>query len=434
MLGIITLFIALSTQLGFLIYRIITKDRQTRIKHLIRIAAFIIFALLMAMGVYRFGFRWIGLSILLGILAVFSIIFFIRNPRLEKKYKRTTSILSCASGCFMLTFLILPGILFPQFTPIAPTGSYAVDTTSVTFVDDSRVDPFSKTNEYRKLTVQFWYPDIEKGTYTFPLAVFSHGAFGYRSSNISTFEDLASNGYVVCSIDHSYHAFFSKHTDGSMTFVNTAFLNDAVNITNDVYDKQTTYTKTHEWLSLRTEDIDFVLKKILNNTEGETPEFIEALINEDKIGLFGHSLGGAAAAQIGREWPVVDGVIVIDGTMIGEETGFENGQAILTKKDYPVPLLNLYNDSHYEDAQQSGTAYNNLSASSHGVEAHDIVIRDSGHLNFTDLPLFSPIFARMLGTGEVDSPYCIKTMNHIVLEFFNYTLKDAGGLQLKTEY
>jgi pimeloyl-ACP methyl ester carboxylesterase len=168
--------------------------------------------------------------------------------------------------------------------------------------------------------------------------------------------------------------------------------------------------------------------------EGETPETIGTLINEDKIGLFGHSLGGAAAAQTGRERPDVDAVIVIDGTMIGEETGIENGQVILTKEDYPVPLLNLYNDSHYEDARQLGTAYNNLSASAHAAEAYDIVIRDSGHLNFTDLPLFSPAFARMLGTGEVDSPYCIKTMNHIVLDFFNHTLKDAGALQLKTEY
>ncbi|MGF7142024.1 putative dienelactone hydrolase [Anaerotaenia torta] len=434
MLGIITLFIALSAQLGFLIYRIVTKDRQTRIKHVIRIAAFIIFALLMATGVYWWGFRWISLFILLAILAVFSAVFFIRKPVSEKKYKRSTAILSCVNGCFMLTFLILPGILFPQFTPVAPTGSYAVNTTSVTFVDDSRIDPFSGTDENRKLTVQFWYPDLEKGTDTFPLAVFSHGAFGYRGSNISTFEDLASNGYVVCSIDHSYQAFFAKHTDGSMTFVNTAFLNDAVNITNGDYDNQATYTKTHEWLALRTDDINFVLNKILNRVEGEIPESIGALINEDKIGLFGHSLGGAAAAQMGRERPDVDAVIVIDGTMIGEETGFENGQAILTREAYPVPLLNLYNDSHYEDARQLGTAYNNLSASAHAAEAYDIVIRDSGHLNFTDLPLFSPTFARMLGTGEVDSSYCIKTMNDIVLDFFNYTLKDTGTLQLKTEY
>ena len=434
MLGIITLLIALVTQFGFLIYRLATKSLQTKGKHIIRITAFITFASLMALGVYQWGLRWAGMFILLAILAVFSAVFFIRKPTTEKKYKRSTVILSCLGGCIVLTFCILPGILFPQFNPIAPTGPYAVGTTSVTFVDDSRVDPYSETGEGRKLTVQFWYPDVDEGTDTFPLAIFSHGSFGFRGSNASTFQDLASNGYVVCSIDHSYHAFFAKHTDGTITVVNTEFFNDAVNITNGDYDEHTTYTKTHEWLAIRTDDMNFILDQILNQSEGQIPDSVGTLINENKIGLFGHSLGGAAAAQIGRERPDVDAVIVIDGTMIGEESGFEDGQAILTTEAYPIPLLNLYNDSHYEDARQLGTAYNNLSASAHAAEAYDVVIRGSGHLNFTDLPLFSPTFARMLGTGEVDSRYCIETMNQIVLDFFNHTLKDAETPQLQTEY
>lgn len=434
MLGIITLLIAFSAQIGFLVYRLVTKKNQTKVKHIIRIAAFSIFSLFLAAGVYWWGFRWIGLFLLLAVMAVFSIKYFMTQPKAEKEYKSLTSVLSCLGGCSLLTFCILPGILFPQFNPVASTGSYAVNTTSVTFVDASRVDPFSMTGENRKLTVQFWYPAIEEGSDAFPLAVFSHGAFGYRGSNLSTFEDLAGNGYVVCSIDHSYHAFFAQHNDGTATLVNTDFFNDAINITNGVYDEETTYNKTHEWLDLRAGDMNFVLNKILSNTNSEIPEAVYSLIDPEKIGLFGHSLGGAAAAQLGRERPDVDGVIVIDGTMIGEETAFKNGHAILTTEAYPVPLLNLYNDSHYEDAKLLGTAYNNLSASAHAIEAYDVVIRGSGHLNFTDLPLFSPALARMLGTGEADSRYCIETMNQIVLDFFDHTLKDTEDLHLQTEY
>ncbi len=434
MLGIITLLIALSTQIGFLVYRLTTKNRQTKVKHIMRIVTFTVFSMLLIAGVYWWGFRWTGLFILLAILAIISVIYFIGKPKAEKEFKGFKAVLSSVNGCILLTFCILPSILFPQFKPVAATGSFAVNTTSVTFTDVSRVDLFSPTGENRKLTVQFWYPDIGEGSDTLPLAIFSHGSFGYRGSNLSTFEDLASNGYVVCSIDHSYHAFFSQHTDGSTTLVNTDFLNDAVNITNDAYDQQTTYTKTHEWLALRTGDMDFILNKILSNEKREIPQSVYSLINKEKIGLFGHSLGGAAAAQLGRERSDVDAVIVIDGTMIGEEIGFEKGQAVLNAAPYPVSLLNLYNDSHYDDARQAGMAYNNLSASAHAVQAYDAVIRGSGHLNFTDLPLFSPTLARMLGTGEVDSRYCIETMNQIVLDFFNCTLKDAGTPDLKTEY
>ena len=434
MLGMITLLITLSVQIGVLVCQLATKNRQSKVKHIMRIAAFAIFSLFLVTGAYWWGFRWIALFILLAILAISSAIYFIKQPRAEKEYKCLTAVFSCISGCVLLTICILPGILFPQFNPVTSMGPYAVDTTSVTFVDTSRVDPFSKTCENRKLTVQFWYPAVEEGSNTFPLAVFSHGSFGYRGSNLSTFKNLASNGYVVCSIDHSYHAFFAQHNDGSTTLVNMDFLNNAINITNGDYDEKTTYNKTHEWLDLRTGDMNFVLNKILNNANREIPEFVCTLINPEKVGLFGHSLGGAAAAQLGRECPDVDAVIVIDGTMIGEEIAFENGHAILNTEAYPVPLLNLYNDSHYRDAKLLGTTYNNLSASAHAKEAYDVVIRGSGHLNFTDLPLFSPALARMLGTGEVDSRYCIKTMNQIVLDFFNHTLKDEKGLHLQTEY
>lgn len=434
MLGIITLLIAISAQIGFFIYRLVTKNRQTKVRHIMRISAFAIFSLLLITGVYWWSFRWMGLFILLAILTIFSGIYFIRKPRAEKEFRVLGAVLSCLIGCIILTLFILPGIMFPQFKSVDVTGPYAVNTSTVTLVDTSRVDDFSETGESRKLTVQFWYPYTTENSETYPLVVFSHGAFGYRGSNLSTFKDLASNGYVVCSIDHSYHAFFAKHTDGSTTLVNMDFLNDAVNITNGDYDEKTTFEKTHAWLNLRTKDMDFVLNKILNNDNGEISKSLYSLINKEKIGLFGHSLGGAAAAQLGRDRSDIGAVIVIDGTMIGEEIGYENGQSILNEEPYPIPLLNLYNDSHHKDAQLEGTAYNNISASTKAVQAYDTVIKTSGHLNFTDLPLFSPVLAGMLGTGEVDSRYCIETMNKIVRDFFNSTLKDAGRPNLQDEY
>lgn len=434
MLGTITLLIALSAQIAFLAYQLMTRKRQTQVKHIMRIAAFAIFSLLLMTGVYWWGFRWMGLFILLFIFAVFSAVYFVRQPKPEREFKGLFTVFSCLSGCILLAFSILPGVLFPQFAPLVPTGPYTVGTTSVTLVDGSRVDPFSQAGDNRKLSVQFWYPNVDNGSDDFPLAVFSHGAFGYRGSNLSTFEDLASNGYVVCSIDHSYHAFFAKHADGSTTLVNKQFLDDAVKVTNGDYDGQTTYIKTQDWLDLRTGDMNFVIDKMLDNATGQIPGALYSLINIDKIGLFGHSLGGATAAQLGRERQDVDAVIVIDGTMLGEATSFANGKTILNAEPYPVSLLNLYSDSHYQDAQTAGTTYNNIAASERATEAYDVVIRRSGHLNFTDLPLFSPTLARMLGTGEVDSRYCIETMNQIVVDFFNYTLKNAGELHLQTEY
>ena len=434
MLGIITLLIALITQAAFLIFRIATKSLNKKAMHITRVAAFAAFSLLMITGVFWWGFRWMGLFLALAILAIYSGLYFIRKPKAEKQYKTFAAVRSFISGCVLMTFCIMPGILFPQFREVAPTGTYAVASQSVTFVDASRVDPYSQEGENRKLTVQFFYPSEAQSTDIFPLVVFSHGAFGYRGSNLSTYKDLASNGYVVCSIDHSFHSFFAQHTDGSRTLVNMDFLNDAVNITNGVYNDKTAYEKTHEWLALRAADMNFILDEMLHDESGKLPIGISSRINSDKIGLFGHSLGGATAAQLARMRMDVDAVAVIDGTMFSEETAFENGRVKLTDNPYPVPLLNLYNEDHYNDAQQQGLAYSNLSASAHAAQAYDVVIRGSGHLNFTDLPLFSPALASMLGIGSVDSRYCIDTMNDIVLAFFNHTLKGAAELSLQSEY
>ena len=55
-------------------------------------------------------------------------------------------------------------------------------------------------------------------------------------------------------------------------------------------------------------------------------------------------------------------------------------------------------------------------------------------MNYTDLPLFSPALASVLGAGEIDSTHCITTMNEIVLAFFDCYLKDAGMFSVQECY
>jgi predicted dienelactone hydrolase len=239
---------------------------------------------------------------------------------------------------------------------------------------------------------------------------------------------------VVCSIDHTYHAFFTKQTDGEMIIANMDFINETIAVTNEDYDTQKTYELTSQWLKLRQQDMNFVLEEILKGTKQADADEVYQLIDTDKIGLFGHSMGGATAAALGRDRSDIDAVIVVDGTMLGEEIGFENGKTILKSDAYPIPILNLYNEDHYEDAKQAGMDYANSYASANAFDAREIVIKGSGHLNYTDLPLFSPTLAKMLGTGEVDSRYCIETTNQIIIKYFNHYLKGVKDLELLSEY
>ena len=296
-------------------------------------------------------------------------------------------------------------------------------------------DEFSKAGGNRALTVEFWYPNNADKTY--PLVVFSHGAFGFSGSNYSTFAELASNGYVVASIGHTHHAFYTIDTNGKVTTVDTDFINRAaeINAAHDTRHKKEIFNTTSEWMKLRTDDENFVLDTILSEHENNSADTLFSIIDTKKIGLFGHSLGGASSAQIGRVRDDIDAVIVLDGTMLGEEVAFENSAVVLNDAPYPVPLLNIYAEDHYKNSKELvGDAYNNFHATENAVCAYETVFKNAGHLNFTDLPLFSPMLARMLGVGKIDERYCIETMNKIVLEFFNSYLKDAGVPKIEKEY
>lgn len=433
MLGIVIFIILLLMEVGFMLYSLISKSYQKGKKSIINISVLILMSILCVFGVIQLSFRWYILLTVLLIRAVMGTWYLLRGKGKKVSiFKKRYVVLKGINNAILVVLAILPAIIFPQFSPIRPTGEYKVKTISYTLTDPERLETFADQNENRKVTIQFWYPD--NSTETYPLVVFSHGSFGFRGSNRSTFEELASNGYVVCSIDHTYHAFFTKQTDGKIIIVNSGFLNDAIAATNDDFDVRTTYLKTQEWLQIRLGDMNLVLNDILDKADQTNSDGVYHLINTDKIGLFGHSLGGATAAELGRERKDIDAAIVIDGTMLGEEVGLKNDSVILNNTPYPIPLLNIYNESHFEDATKYAATYDNMVATANAADAKQTVIKGAGHLNFTDLPLFSPFLAGLLGTGEVDSRYCIETMNQIVLNYFNYYLKDAKDLKLNQEY
>ena len=60
------------------------------------------------------------------------------------------------------------------------------------------------------------------------------------------------------------------------------------------------------------------------NTGNEIQKIL-FMTDTEKIGLMGHSLGGAASVTVGRERDDIDAVIDLDGTMLGEQLSYENG-------------------------------------------------------------------------------------------------------------
>ena len=432
MIGMIVLVSLILAELFFNGFCILKKKSYRKEKAIFNGCELGLFVLLALAGVIQWSFRWGLLAVFLVVRGIMALVSLVRKKP-EKNYKLTKVLLKTVVSLFLVMLVLTPALVFPQTTQLKPTGDYDCETVSYTWTDKNRVETFRDDGSNRKVTVQFWYPKTETDE-TFPLVVFSHGAFGYRMSNLSTFEELASHGYVVCSIDHPYHAFFTKQTDGEIIPANREFIQAVLSANGEGADEAEIFSRSREWLALRCGDMNFVLDTIAEQTQNNREELVYQCIDFTKIGVIGHSMGGAAAVELGRERTDIDAVIDLEGTMFGEETAYENGAYQFRDTPYLLPLLSIDSMAYHEEAEKYGDLYVNNVVLKNAQDALEVHFIGAEHLNFTDLPRFSPILASYLGAGEIDPDYCINTMNGVILEYYNHYLKGDPELLIQETY
>ncbi len=428
-MGTVLLLALFIIEIIFMGWELITKKNHSIEKSVVRLAETSIFAILCVCGVLEWGFRYTLIAVILAIQSIISIVTLIKKK--QKDYKLSSSILRVIRNAFIYTSALFIAILCPQNKMPAVAGEYDFSVAKYTWTDTSRIETFTDTGENRSITIDFYYPDDMAQKY--PLAVFSHGAFGISMSNYSTYADLASHGYVVAVITHPYHALYNVDVNNKITIGDSYTLNEFMYIQN--HDDNNEFEFTHNALKLRVEDENFVLDTILEKAANPYEDKLFSIIDTDKIGVFGHSLGGGSSACLGRERNDIDAVIVLDGTMIGDVLYESNGEQELNSNPYPVPVLFIYAEDHYNNAiKYAGDDYVNFYECKNAVDAQEIVIKNSGHMNFTDLPLFCPYLAKQLGTGTVDSRECIEKINDIIVDYFDYYLKDGEDPNFQKEY
>lgn len=386
------------------------------------------------------SFRFKGLFALLLFRIVIAFAGWLIAKYTPSKPKRSSMmILSAVLSAVIILGSLVPSFMFTSYDGLPTSGEYSVASAKAILVDESRTEEFETDGSKREVPIYFFYPENAADGEKFPLVLFSHGAFGYYKSNYSTYEELASNGYVVIVTEHPYHSMFTEDTSGKTITVSPEFINGITLVNTDGTSEETIFELSSKWLKLRCDDINFVIDSV-KATAGELPEYwhtdeaeniIKALsmTDTDKIGVMGHSLGGAAAVSVGRTRNDISAVIDLDGTMLGEVTGVENEINIVRTEPYTVPLLAVDNDEHHFSAvelEEKGIPYANNIVCENAVCCYRTYFAGTGHMNFTDLPLFSPPLAKMLGTGSVDAEKCMMTVNKMTREFFDSYLKGKG--------
>ncbi|WP_412543408.1 hydrolase [Longispora sp. K20-0274] len=294
-----------------------------------------------------------------------------------------------------------PGAAPVQLTLPAPTGHERVGTVSLHLVDRSRPDPWVPTEPARELMVQLWYPTNDArgrtrapwvspgvadllnppgspvalpvthayagapvGPGRHPVVVYSPGLGMERTSSTALVEDLAGHGYVVVTIDHPHDARFVEFPDGRIA-------TQALPVPTDPESEARMIATA---LATRVADTRYTLDQLAALDRGRNPDAehralprgLAGSLDLTRIGMVGHSLGGATAAQAMLEDPRIRAGVNLDGTV--------SGTVLTAGLDRPFLLLGSPGDD------DSWTA---LWARLRGPR-HRLELAGSGHLSFTD--------------------------------------------------
>lgn len=342
-----------------------------------------------------------------------------QNNRRREIVKRMS--IGVALG-MMLGAALLPVLIFPPYEIPQATGNYRVGAVHFTLVDENRIETYSAAGGFRKINVECWHP--ENTTAPHPLVIFSHGGLGTRTSNESLFVELASYGYVICSIDHAYHALWTRFDDGTIAWLNPDYFME-LGREDAKTDKQQSYAYYQKWLRVRVADINFVLDTILNRVAADA-DGIYRIIDIHKIGVMGHSLGGSAALAMPRQRVEVDAVIALEAPFLYDIVGVKNGEFVWTDKPYPVPALNIYSDSSWDQLGEWAQYARNYKALFNASEnIYSLHQSGAGHFSLTDLALASPLLTRALEGGESSrgGKAYLERVNKACLDFFERHLK-----------
>ncbi len=410
-------------EMALMVCRMKTGTIRRDITAILRGLSMLTLAALCILSVIEWGFRYYALAATLVISTAVSVVQWLRRKAPEAERGRARFVGRAASMTALLFVASLPAIIFPEYEPLPTTGRHQVKTSVRYFADERRVEAYNKRGGARALAVEFWYPEQAAGS--FPLIVFSHGAFGTRTSNETLFRALASHGYVVCSIDHTHQCLYTTLENGEPIWVDGGYMHE-LRSENAKENKQNSLALYRKWMGTRVADIDFVIDTIAAQTKTNAHDALYGLIDIRRIGAIGHSLGGSAALGIGRMRSDIGAVIALEAPFLCDILDVEDDSFVFEHAAYPAPVLNVYSDSSWTNlARWPQYAQNARLRSGQHKDAYNLHMEGTGHLSLTDLSLASPLLTRMLnGRGSsVGAEDCLIRLNEVCLSFFDRFLK-----------
>ncbi|GGV09235.1 esterase [Streptomyces filipinensis] len=368
-----------------------------------------------------------------------------------------------------------------------PTGPHPVGATTLYLVDPSRRDPWDPSMPVREVMVTVLYPaaQVDGGRHPIapqmsprtaadfariapranpqlptagvdwaatmthahagapaqtvrrPVVLYSPGGGDPRTLGTYVAEELASQGYVVVSIDHPGDASvvqFPVTTSYRPRHIRTTVFRGNPRTRPDVY---------HTMIAARLADIRFVLNQLERLAAGHTPDAVgrplprhlPRALDLARVGVYGHSAGGTAAAQTAYEDRRILAAVNLEGYLDYPPDQPGEPAPLLPVARYGMnrPMLLLGTDGFRDaDIERSWSAM----LDHPGRRTRRRQIDDAMHWVFSDFAAMVPqLQAAGLMTAEgrdrmvgaIDPARSVPMLRDHVLTFFERNLSGTWG-------
>lgn len=336
-----------------------------------------------------------------------------------------------------------------QLTLPAPTGPHRIGVVDLRIVDPSRPDPVAGPGRFRELMISVWYPARvtggETGRYPLapwmpaasyapylvdrgfdpaviqvpltaghtgapvlcverrlPVVVYSHGAHDHRSDNTVAVQELASHGYAVVTIDHTYDAWVAfpdgrvLAPDPDVPMTPKDFAADARSVLDAI----------EELAAGRNPDAD----------RRRLPDGLAGALDPHRTGMFGWSKGGTATAYT-----------MLTDTRVRAGLSFDGPMAPTVTADLDRPFMMMTGVfTRAEDTDVAGF-WSHLTGWRLNVQPDGAV-----HTCYTDIESLMPQVAKALGlsrealeeyVGTLDPAEGVRMLQAYPLAFFDRHLR-----------
>lgn len=357
-----------------------------------------------------------------------------------------------------------------EVTLPAPTGSFAVGREILDWKDDAALDPLAPVPETnRELLVWIWYPsaagssaaiddyvpkqlrplrdsaggsriirlltrdaakvhghsirdgDLSPRRRSYPVVIMRAGASAEVLTYSTLAEDLASHGYVVVGFDAPYRTSVVVFPDGR-TMRRTDENNPELCVVPDRDEMERCLGRV---LGAWTADIGFVLDRLARLDVSDPSGRFTGRLDMTRVGVFGHSLGGAVAAQFCHEDPRCRAGIDIDGAPHGSVIGAGLHQPFMF-------LLSDHGDASDPASRQIEADIQTIYDRSPVDKRLCVMIGGAFHFTFSDdgALLKSSIargVLRVLGMLGISGRRQLVVTAHCVHSFFDAHLKETSA-------